>query len=86
MYCGHGNISTKIKTYQKNRANSFGRVSHVDGAIKADHLRHVGQGATVVQVEVTVCAGAETHKQTHMYKQTCHKLSIACKTSQVLFK
>jgi len=30
------------QTHQKNRTNSLGGVSHVDGAIKAYHLRHVG--------------------------------------------
>ena len=45
--------SDLAEVFQQNGADGFGGVRHVDGPIVAHHLTHVGEGATVVQVEVT---------------------------------
>ena len=49
-------IYKRAKTHKQNGTDGFGGVRHVDGSIVADHLRHVGQGTTVIQVEVTETA------------------------------
>lgn len=41
------------EVFQQNGTDSLGGMGHVDGSIVAHHLTHVGQSATVVQVEVT---------------------------------
>lgn len=46
----HGDLP---EVFQQNGADSFGGMSHVDWSIVAHHLTHVGQSATVVQVEMT---------------------------------
>jgi len=43
---------TVVLTYQKNWANGFGGMSHVNGSRVAEDLCEKGQGAAVVEVEV----------------------------------
>lgn len=43
--------------FQENGANGFRRVGHVNWPIVADHLAEVGEGPTVIQMEV---AGKDT--------------------------
>lgn len=45
--------SDLTEVFQQNGADGLGGMGHVDGSIVAHHLTHVGQSATVVQVEVT---------------------------------
>lgn len=40
------------EVFQQDGADGLGGVCHVDGPIIAHHLTHVGQRATVVQVEM----------------------------------
>lgn len=40
------------EVFQQNRTDGFGGMGHVDGSIVANHLTHVGQSATVIQVKM----------------------------------
>lgn len=40
------------EVFQQDGADGLGGVGHVDGPVVAHHLAHVGQRATVVQVEM----------------------------------
>ena len=37
---------------QQNWANSFGRMRHIDGSVKPNHLRHERQRPTMVQMKM----------------------------------
>ena len=49
--------SSSTCTYEKNGADGFSWMSHVDRAIIATHLCEVWQGSTVVQVEMAAFIG-----------------------------
>lgn len=55
------------EVFQQNGTDSLGGMGHVDGSIVAHHLAHVGQSATVVQVEVAERGTGVAVKYTRLF-------------------
>ena len=50
-----------VYTHQEDGTDCLGGVGHIDGSIIATHFSEVGQGSTVIQVEMA--AGGEEEEE-----------------------